>query len=53
MFTLMLPFEYVKDSEVKQCADMSGKKLQFFKGRVHCEIFLSEHFIKYSFRGIS
>ena len=31
MFTLMLPFEYVKDSEVKQCADMSGKKWQFFK----------------------
>ena len=25
MFTLMLPFEYVKDSEVKQCTDMSGK----------------------------
>ena len=25
----------------------------FLKGRIHCEIFLSEHFIKYSFRVIS
>ena len=26
---------------------------EFLKGRIYCEIFLSEHFMKYSFRGIS
>ena len=25
----------------------------FFKARIHCETFLSEHFMKYSVRGIS
>ena len=24
-----------------------------FKARIHCEIFVSEHFMKYGFRGIS
>ena len=29
------------------------KKKALFKGRIHCEMFPSEHFIKYNFRGIS
>ena len=29
------------------------KKSEFIRERIDCEIFLSEHFMKYSFRGTS
>ena len=32
---------------------VSPQKIMTVKGRIHCEIFLSEHFMKYSFRVIS
>ena len=32
---------------------LSTKRIYSIKGRIHCEIFLSRHFMKYSFRVIS
>ena len=47
----VIPFIWLSANHLNSFIESFSSEL--IKGRIHCEIFLSEHFMKYSFRGIS